>query len=50
MELGRFDIYIECSMISSHLDLPHEGKLLHLYHKFAYLKEEPQHGYGIWSE
>ena len=39
VELGEVYICLDCSKISSHLDLPHEGKLLQLYHKFAYLKK-----------
>ena len=38
MELGRIDIDVEVSMMSSHLALPREGYLKELYHIFAYLK------------
>ena len=37
-ELGRVDICLEVSMLSSHLVLPREGHLLKLFHMFAYLK------------
>jgi hypothetical protein len=38
VELGRIDIDVEVSMMSSHLALPREGHLKELYHIFAYLK------------
>jgi hypothetical protein len=38
VELGRVDIDVEVSMMSSHLALPREGHLKELYHIFAYLK------------
>ena len=38
VELGRVDICLEVSMLSSHLALPREGKLQQLFHMFAYLK------------
>ena len=38
MELGRIDIDVEVSMMSSHLALPREGHLKELFHIFAYLK------------
>ena len=38
VELGRVDIDVEVSMMSSHLALPREGHLRELYHIFAYLK------------
>lgn len=38
VELGRIDIDVEVSMMSSHLALPREGHLRELYHIFAYLK------------
>ena len=39
VELGRVDISLEVSMMSSHLALPREGHLECLYHIFAYLKK-----------
>jgi len=36
VELGRADICIEVSMISSHLGLPREGHMKELYHIFVY--------------
>jgi hypothetical protein len=41
VKLGRFDIDVEVSMMSSHLALPREGHLKELYHIFAYLKARP---------
>ena len=38
VELGRVDICLEVSMMSSHLALPREGHLSQLYHIFGYLK------------
>ena len=38
VELGRVDICLEVSMLSSHLALPRQGHLEQLYHIFAYLK------------
>ena len=38
VELGRVDIDVEVSMISSHLALPCEGHRREPYHIFAYLK------------
>jgi hypothetical protein len=38
VELGRVDINVEVSMMSSHLAMPREGHLKELYHMFAYLK------------
>ena len=38
VELGRVDICLEVSMLSSHLALPRYGHLEQLYHIFAYLK------------
>jgi hypothetical protein len=38
VELGRVDLDVEVSMMSSHLALPHEGHLKEIYHIFAYLK------------
>lgn len=39
VELGRVDICLEVSMMSSHLCLPREGHLGQLFHMFAYLKK-----------
>ena len=39
VELGRVDINVEVSMLSSHLALPREGHLTELFHVFAYLKK-----------
>ena len=37
VELGRVDVCLEVSMMSSHLALPREGHLLAVFHIFAYL-------------
>ena len=39
VELGRFNICVEVSMISSCLDIPREGHLQQLFHIFSYLKK-----------
>ena len=39
VELGRIDINVEVSMLSSHLVLPREGHMQELFHIFAYLKK-----------
>ena len=39
MELGRVDICLEFSMISSHMAIPREGHLVQLFHIFSYLKK-----------
>ena len=39
VELGRIDINVEVSMMSSHLALPREGHLQELLHIFGYLKK-----------
>ena len=39
VELGRVDICLELSMMSSHLALPREGHLSQIYNIFAYLKK-----------
>ena len=39
VELGRVDICIDVSMMSSHLALPREGHLKEVFHIFAYLKK-----------
>jgi hypothetical protein len=38
IELGRIDILVQVSMLSSHLALPREGHLEQVFHVFAYLK------------
>ena len=38
VELGRVNICLEVSMLSSHIALPREGHLQQLFHMFAYLK------------
>ena len=42
IELGRIDIAIEVSMLSTHLAMPREGHLQAAYHVFAYLKVKPK--------
>jgi hypothetical protein len=37
VELGRVDICLECSMLSSHLALPREGHRNQVFHIFTYL-------------
>lgn len=39
VELGRVDLCLEVSMLSSHLALPRKGHLDEVYHMFAYLKK-----------
>ena len=39
VELGRVDICLEVSILSSHLALPHEGQLEQVFQIFAYLKK-----------
>ena len=39
VELGRVDICLEVSQLSSHLALPRHGHLQQMYHMFAYLKK-----------
>ena len=39
VELGRVDINVEASMLSSHLAIPREGHTQELLHVFAYLKK-----------
>jgi len=39
VELGRVDICLEVSLMSSHLALPREGHLEALFHIFAYLRK-----------
>ena len=42
IELGRIDIAMEVSMLSTHLALPREGHLQQVYHVFAFLKNKPK--------
>ena len=37
VELGRVDICLEVSVMSSHMAMPREGQLMQLFHVFAYL-------------
>ena len=37
VELGRVDIYLEVSVMSSHMAIPREGHLEQLLHIFAHL-------------
>ena len=39
VELGRVDIWLEISMMSSHIAIPREGHLRELFHVFSYLKK-----------
>jgi hypothetical protein len=39
VELGRVDLCLECSKMSSHLALPREGHMLQVLHIFAYLEK-----------
>jgi hypothetical protein len=39
VELGRIDICLECSMMSSHLAMPREGHLYQVFQIFGYLKK-----------
>ena len=39
VELGRVDICLEVSMMSSHMVMPREGQLVELFHIFAHLKK-----------
>jgi hypothetical protein len=41
-ELGRVDILMEVSAMSSHLALPRVGHLQSVYHIFGYLKQKPK--------
>ena len=42
IELGRVDILLEVSLLSSHLALPRSGHLQQVYHIFGYLKHSPR--------
>jgi len=48
VELGRVDIDVEVSMMSSHLALPRVGHLKEIYHIFAYLKAH-SNAKTMWS-
>ena len=39
VELGRVEIYVEVSMMSSHVDLPRQGHFEQVIHIFGYLKK-----------
>ena len=39
VELGRVDICLEVSMLSSHMAMPRQGHLDQVFHMFAYLKK-----------
>jgi hypothetical protein len=39
VELGRVDVCLECSMMSSHMALPREGHLYQIFQIFGYLKK-----------
>ena len=39
VELGRVDICLEVSMMSSHMAMPREGHIVQLFHIFSYLKK-----------
>jgi hypothetical protein len=41
VELGRIDIHMEVSMLSTYLALPRTGHLEQVYHVFGYLKQKP---------
>ena len=43
VELGRVDILLETSLMSTHLALPRRGYLEQLHHIFGYLKMNPKH-------
>jgi hypothetical protein len=42
VELGRVDILLETSLMSSHLVMPRLGHLEQVFHMFGYLKEHPK--------
>ena len=47
VEIGRVDILLEVSLLSSHLALPREGHLEQALHIFAYLKQHPKRKLGF---
>ena len=42
VEIGRLDILLEVSLLSSHLAMPRAGHLQEVYHIFGYLKQSPR--------
>ena len=42
MEIGRLDILLEVSLLSSHLAMPRAGHLQEVYHIFGYQKQSPR--------
>ena len=42
MQLGRVEILLEFSFLSTHLDLPRKYNLQQVYHIFGYLKKSPR--------
>ena len=42
VEIGRVDILLEVSLLSSHLALPRIGHIQAVYHIFGYLKQVPK--------
>ena len=42
IEIGRLDILLEVSLLSSHLALPRQGHLEQVYNIFGYLKQHPK--------
>jgi hypothetical protein len=42
VELGRLDILLEVSLLSTYLAAPHEGHLEQVFHIFGYLKKNPK--------
>ena len=42
VELGRFDILLETSLMSAHMSLPRIGHLEQVIHMFGYLKLHPK--------
>ena len=47
VELGRVDINLEVSMMSSYLASPRIGHLQEVYHMFGYLKQKPKRKLGF---
>ena len=47
VELGRVDINLEVSMMSSYLASPRIGRLQETYHMFGYLKQKPKRKLGF---
>lgn len=42
IEIGRIDILLEVSLLSSHLAMPRSGHLQEVYHIFGYLRQSPR--------